>query len=342
MKAAFLCHRLIVLLPLMALLAVSAVTVSTASAAEGEEKGWLGVSLQRLTSDLREAMDVSAGTGVLVTDVVEDSPAEAAGIQVGDVILKYDDKTVTSPRRLSRLVRKTAPGTKMKVKIFRDGKEKTLTAEIEKGKEKKICSLKLIGESGEEDLLFTLGDDIALFGLPGLSWCCPGPDLWLGVHTVDLSDQLAKYFDIKDGQGVLISEVLEDSPAEKAGLKAGDVIVKADGERIEDTPDLHEAIGEHKEGEEIGLVVIRDGKEKKLKATLEESPHKAKMKVGKKLDKLRRKLTCKKMRAPGLDMPEIRVEVEKELADTDWEELEARLEELEEELKRVKDKLKMD
>lgn len=342
MKAAFLRARLMLLLPLMFLLVTSALPVRTGTAEAGEEKGWLGVSLQRLTSELREAADISSDVGVLVTDVVEDSPAEKAGLEVGDVILKYDGKEVTSPRRLSKLVRKTAPDTKVKVDIARDGKKKTLTAKIGELDPEEAYTIKMFGDTGEKELFLDFDDDLSLLGLPHIrrSWLCS--DLWLGVHTVELTEQLAEYFDIKDGRGVLISEVVAESPAEKAGLKAGDIIIKANGERIEDTPDLHEVIGDHEEEEEIELVVLRKGKEKKLKATLEERPNYKKSKLCQKLRKLPRKLKRMKIFAPSHDLQDIDVEVEKVLEDFDMEDLETRLEELEEELKQIKEKLEMD
>jgi membrane-associated protease RseP (regulator of RpoE activity) len=347
MKVTFRNGGLFILLSLMVL-----VTTSSALAGEDGKIGWLGLSMQRLTSDLRETMDIQPGTGVLVKEVVEDSPAEKAGIQVGDVILKYDDKTVTSPRRLSKLVRKTAPGEKVKVEISRDGKAKTLTAEI--GEREEIHTIKI--KTGEGKGLTHL-DPLCLemIGLPHISCLTLGSDLWLGIQTVDLTDQLAKHFDIKEGRGVLVSQVLEDTPAEKVQLTAGDVIIKADGERIDDTSDLREAIAEHKEGQEMELVVLRKGKEKKLTVILEERPDQKEMKLCKKLQKIPQKLKRMKVLTPhggmsGLDADtekllqdmDIDIEVEELLEDFDLEDLEERMEELEEELERIKEKLQMD
>lgn len=343
MKAAFLRARYIVFPPLMALMVMATMFASSSLAAEDEDMGWLGVRLQRLTSDLREAMDISAETGVLVTDIVEDSPAEEAGIEVGDVIQKFDGQTVSSPGQLSRLVRKTPPGEKVKVEISRHGENKTITAEIgEREGIEKLYTIKISGDEGEEGLLLHCPSGMEWLGLPHCLSAWMGSDIWLGVHTVDLTDQLAKYFDIKDGRGVLISEVVEDSPAQKAKLEAGDVIVKADGERIDDTSDLREAIDEHEEGQEMEVVVVRKGKEKTVKVTLEKSPQHQKTKFVKKLKMLPRKLKEMELPGPRHDLPEIDVEVEKILENHDIQDLESRLEELEEELERIKEKLEMD
>ena len=338
MKTTFNRSRVVLLLPVLILLATSLLVVSTVATCETEKNGWLGVSLQELTADLREAMDITSGTGVLITNVVEESPAQEAGIAVGDVILKYNDTAITSPHHLSRLVRKTAPGSKVTVEISRQGKEKSLTVKI--------------GDLEREMETYSWHGEIDLDEIPHLIGHWLGPDLWLGVHTVDLSDQLAQYFHIKDGRGVLIKEVIEDSPAEKAGLKAGDVIIKADGERIEDTPALHQIIGGHEEGEDMGLVVVRGGKEKKLTATLEEPPFHGADKLAKKLKKLPGKLERMMMKAPCHErmkvkvplheLKDIRVEVIKELDELDIQELEDRLDKLEEELDLIKEKIETD
>jgi hypothetical protein len=97
---------------------------------------------------------------------------------------------------------------------------------------------------------------------------------FLGVQIQNLSEQLSDYFKVKDGNGVLVSEVVQDSPAEKAGLKAGDVITKVDSEDIENAGDLTSTIRGYEPEAEVLISVIRDGKKKKLKATLGEAEQK--------------------------------------------------------------------
>jgi len=94
---------------------------------------------------------------------------------------------------------------------------------------------------------------------------------FLGVQIQDLSDQLSDHFKVKDGNGVLVSEVVEDSPAEKAGLKAGDIITKVDGEDIENASDLTTTIRSYDPEAKVSVSVIRNGKKKKLNATLSET-----------------------------------------------------------------------
>ncbi len=94
---------------------------------------------------------------------------------------------------------------------------------------------------------------------------------FLGIQLQDLSEQLSDHFKVKDGNGVLISEVVKDSPAEKAGLKAGDIIIKVDDDVIENAGDLRSVIRSYKPEEKVSISVIRDGKKKKLNATLGET-----------------------------------------------------------------------
>jgi len=93
-------------------------------------------------------------------------------------------------------------------------------------------------------------------------------DIWLGIYLQPLTEQLRDYFRVKDGKGVLISEVVKDSPADEAGLKAGDVIIAVGDEDIEGQDDVVEAIREREEGEEVEIVVVRKGRKKTLTAEL--------------------------------------------------------------------------
>ena len=99
-----------------------------------------------------------------------------------------------------------------------------------------------------------------------MMWISQGT--WLGIYLQPLTEQPRDYFRVKDGKGVLISEVVEDSPADEAGLKAGDVIIAVGDEDIEGQDDVVEAIREREEGEEVEIVVVRKGRKKTLTAEL--------------------------------------------------------------------------
>jgi C-terminal processing protease CtpA/Prc len=255
---------------------------------------------------------------------------------MGDVILKYDGQAITSPRRLTKLVRGTEPESEVDIRVLRKGQEKSFRIKLGELEGRKHCRMRIFdGEDGDE-LFMDIDEDALLLGLPPLSGLLMTKGLWLGVQPIELSDQLADYFRVTDG-GVLIGEVFEDSPAEKAGLKAGDVIVALGGEDIEDTMELREEIGEHDEGDEVTVAVMRDGRKKSFQATLEESPEKDRLAVTRKLEKWPHKMHKLHIGAPDEDMVDIYLE--KELDEDELEELEERLEKLEETLEELQEKL---
>jgi serine protease Do len=224
---------------------------------------WLGVYLQNLSSDLKEAMDLGSEEGVLIAGVAEDSPAEEAGLEEEDLITKFDGTQVKTSSELTKLVRKHSPGDEITLKLVRDGKTKTLTVVLGKQPKDKRLGLKettpLLNFSGVPDE-------------PGLYSFSMFSGNRIGVRVQNLTEQLGSYFGVEDGQGALVTEVEEDTPAEKAGLKAGDVIVKVDGDDIQGTGDLVEAISEKEKGDKAEITVIRDHASKTFSVEVEEGP----------------------------------------------------------------------
>ena len=323
-------------LPLMAALLLT-MWWPDGAGAEKESQAWLGVSLQQLTPSLREAMDISTDTGVLITEVVEDSPAEEAGLMMGDIIMEYDGQTVSSPRRLTRLVRSAEPETEVAIKVLRKSKEKTVRVKMGELEREKHFKMRICGDDDEDELFMEIEREDLLLGMPPFRELWLTRDLWLGIKPVGLTEQLAGYFRVKDGRGVLIGEVFEDSPAEKAGLLAGDVIVSLDGERIEDTMELREEIGEHEEGEEVSVAVVRDGKEKSFQAVLEESDWSKQLAATRKLEKWPHKMH--RLHVGDVDEDLIDIYLEQELDEEALEKLEEKLEKLEEKLEKLQEKL---
>ncbi|MFQ5648655.1 MAG: PDZ domain-containing protein [bacterium] len=216
--------------------------------------GWIGVYVQDIDKELRSYLNLKSSRGVLVNSVVADSPADDAGLQEEDVIIRFDGKPVRNTRRLTRAVRKAAPGEKVKMEILRDEKKKKLTIRI-----------------GERPQNYTR-ERHRWPGAPipprSFSFHLSRPSL--GIHTADLNDDLAEYFDMDESEGVLILSVAEDSPAEDAGLKAGDVILKLADERIRDREDLLEALAELDEDEKVEIEIKRNGKNKKLSVEIDD------------------------------------------------------------------------
>lgn len=282
---------------------------------DASKKGWLGVSIQDVDEDLKEALELKSTEGVLVNEVVEDSPAEEAGIKKKDVIIKYKGKKVTDAGDLTTWVLETKPGEEVRLEVIRDGKKKKPKVII--GKLPKSYSL-LYGEDWD----FTPGRQSFYFG---------GKRGYLGVVLEGLTEQLGDYFGVKDGGGALIFEVEEKSPAEKAGLKAGDVIVKIDGEEVEDPGDVVEVVTDKEEGDKVEVDVLRDKKKKTFTVEVAEREsafgHLKGLKHLKILDSPRRGSSA-----------DIRIEIDKERLDKELEKLKDELKELKHELQELKEK----
>jgi len=204
-----------------------------------------------LTTSLKK--ELNAEQGVVVSCVEEDSPADDAGIMEEDVILEVDGKKVKTPATLSRVVRKIKPGTEVKIVLLRDGKQESLKVKIGKIKRQHSCS-------------------IIKFGDPFIfSNCSP----FIGVALQELNKDLAEYFGVKYNEGALIIEIVDDSPAEKSGLKAGDVIIKVEDDDIAEPADVKELVAQFEEGDEIAIEVLRHKKKKVFKVVLEEDENSA-------------------------------------------------------------------
>jgi serine protease Do len=218
-------------------------------AQEKSAKGWLGVSVRELTPSMRDDYQVGNRTGLLIVDVVRNSPADDAGLREDDVILKYAGQAVEKTDEFSNLVLETEPGKKVKILILRDGEEKEFEAEIAKRRAVKKRAFHWSGRRFEIPI-----------GRP-----------LLGVQVQELNEDLAPYFNVAKNSGVLITEVSEDSPAEKAGLKAGDVITKINDSKIADHRDLIETLEDYEEGEAVTIEYVRKGKTETTEVELEGS-----------------------------------------------------------------------
>ena len=240
----------------LALMLVTLVAGSSYAHAESTTVGgFLGVYTRNLDAAMLEALNFD-GDGILIDDVVKDSPAQKAGLKAGDIITQVNDRKMISTKSLKRALWRVDPGETAVVHVWRDGKKKEYTITVAEKPEKQLFS----SESGVWH-----SDDGGT-----VVWGEPAKRAFLGVTVEGLSDQLAEYFGVEPEGGALISQVVEGSAAEKAGLKAGDVLVKIGKDEIHDSGDVTSAIRSHEPGDEVEVVVMRDRKEKSLKATLGE------------------------------------------------------------------------
>ena len=221
---------------------------SQSQAQSKSKKGWLGVGIQEMTPSMSKDYELGNRTGLLITSVVEKSPADDAGLREDDVILTFNGKSVELSEEFSRTVRKTERGTKVKLLIMRDGKEKQIEVTI--GKRRRRHSF-----AWSDDNNFQL-----FMGRPQL-----------GVQVHELNGDLAEYFKVNRDDGVLIIEVTEDSPAEAAGLKAGDVITRIGDEKISSHENLIETLEDYEDGDVTSVQFVRKGKTQKVEVELEGS-----------------------------------------------------------------------
>ena len=241
--------------------------------------GYLGVYAENINRENMGRYHLGTPRGVGITQVIQGSPAEKAGLRKDDVILRLDGENITSVRKLNRLVAEIAPDQSVKVTVSRGGSEQELTATI--GKRNNLSRVgnlmpghpqvfKWEGNPKEfKDFKwdFPLGEKFGFdFDHDGDLTFMLGNSRRIGVSTMQLNKQLADYFGIPGGKGALVTAVTEDSPAAKAGVKAGDVITAIDGEAVDSPGDIARAINRKKEGA-VTLTVIRNRSQQTFQVT---------------------------------------------------------------------------
>lgn len=219
---------------------------------------FLGVGVLEVDTERAKALNLREERGVEVKSVEPESPAAKAGLKEGDVILEYNGQAVEGNEQFVRLIRETPVGRQAKLSIWRNGSPQTLTATI--------------GAREPGFVQFGQGLEIAVPRMPEIrlpdmpraytSWRSPT----LGIESESLGSQLAEYFGVKDG--VLVRSVTKDSAAEKAGLKAGDVIVKIDDRRVAGPREISSAL-RGMQSKSFQLTIVRDRKEMTLTLTLD-------------------------------------------------------------------------
>lgn len=237
-----------------------------------DNSGWLGIEISEVSADKAKELKLSETHGVVVGSVETDSPAAKAGLKENDVILSYEGQNVEGTIQFRRLVRETPPGRSIPLTVSRDGSVQTLTIEV-----------------GERNSVFGFGDKdsaphVYKFKIPNVQeFKMPDFDFnpvvtpesmdfhtpLLGIGAEDLSGQLGDYFGAPSGEGILVREVRSGTPAEKAGLKAGDVITKVDGQTVKSTRDLRTQLRQKIDQKTVTLSVLRKGSEISVPVAIE-------------------------------------------------------------------------
>ncbi len=232
----------------------------------GEDFAYLGIYMDQLNRRWKEKYGYPQETGVVITGIMDDSPADQAGLKEGDIIFKFQDREVEEPSHLADLVRDKEPGGRVGIIFYREGKKKEVKVEL--------------GKRSSHSMVMDLDDYYRYYDKAGKYL-----DQWresidrkfggwrlgsmLGLKVTDLNSDLGGYFEVEGNDGVLVVEVEENSAADKAGFKAGDIIVEAGGEDIEDVEELIEVVKDVDKDEQIEVTVIRHRDREKIKVAPE-------------------------------------------------------------------------
>ena len=249
---------------------------------------FLGVSVEEISKENMSRYGMREVRGVGVTQVVKDSPAEKAGLKKDDVILRFEGESVTSARKLTRLVGEASADQTVRLTISRGGSEQELSATLAKhdGMQNVFGgAMPSGGFRGTTPFPMKI-EPFPMKIDPGMIQINPGEGGFafafgnrrIGVSTQPLTKQLADYFGVKDG-GLLITSVNDNSPAAKAGLKAGDVITAVDGEKVTSPGDVSRAISKKEDGP-VSLTIIRDRNTRTVTVTPEKNPERTLMRPG--------------------------------------------------------------
>ncbi|SRR5579884_972667 len=209
---------------------------------------YLGIMMQEVNSDRAKELKLPEEAGVEITVVEPNSPASMAGLMVGDVIVQFNGQKVEGIEQFSRMVRETPAGREVHLQIYRNGASQTLTAKI--------------GSHAAPNLFGFQVPQPLLRDFPRGGIAAP-----LGIEAESVSGQLAEYFGARDG-GVLVRSVMKNSPAEKAGIKAGDVITRVGNDRVAFPAEIAARVRGAR-GQSVAVTLMRDRRETTITVQLD-------------------------------------------------------------------------
>lgn len=193
-------------------------------------RGFLGIWFTELSQDIIEAKDLDVDHGIIVDEVMENSPAEKAGVKQGDVVIGFDGKEIESGSQFQFTVAGTEPGKSVELELIRDGKRKTVDVEL-----------------GERETEETAQDEE------------PEEEAWLGLTVDNISRSYARQHNLDDDKGVLVFEVEPGSPADDKDIRQGDIILEVDNKPIEDLTEYRKVTGDLKDREKAILFLVKRG-----------------------------------------------------------------------------------
>lgn len=195
-------------------------------------RGWLGVGIQDVDLDLAKSFGLEKPNGALVSQVVENGPAEDGGIELGDIIVEFDGQQIMESADLPHVVGRTAPGKRVTVQVFREGKSK---------------SLKI--KTGELD-----SSDSRVAGSAANKKATGGR---LGLVVLDLND--AQKSRLKIENGVVVSEVVTGKPASASGIRSGDIVTSIDNKATKDLAAFKKVVKALPANKHVAVRIVRGG-----------------------------------------------------------------------------------
>ena len=220
---------------------------------------FLGFGVSEIDADRAKALNLKEERGVEITRVEEDSPAARAGLKTGDVVLEYGGQRVEGTEQFVRLVHETPVGREKKISVSRNGAVLSLIAKTGARKADLPAKAWML-RSGGDVFPFELPESVVMPDVPKalMSWRIAG----LGIDGEAVLAQLAQFFGVKEG--VLVRSVLKGSPAEKAGIKAGDVITKIDSTNVSSSREISAALRASGSKRSCNVALTREHKEMNL------------------------------------------------------------------------------
>ena len=233
-------------------------------------QSYIGVGLGEIDSDRAKQLKLKEEFGVELTHVEEDSPAAKAGLKSGDVVLEYNGQRVEGMEQFARFVRETPPGRDSKLTVSRDGNRQMVMVKIGQRKGAGAWSMAAPAMAPVPPMPPNAPGEMPR---QFMVWASPR----MGIDAEAIEGQLGQFFGVKEG--VLVRGVTKGSAAEKAGLKAGDVIIKVDGSTVSSPAEVTRAIRGAKTKKTFPVTLMREKRETTLSLTIDDNEDRSERRV---------------------------------------------------------------
>jgi serine protease Do len=243
------------------------------------EGSWLGVETNEVSSERAKELKLPAERGVVLGKIMDDSPASKAGLKENDVVTEINGQRVEGTSQFRRMIREIPAGRTAQLTVWRDGRTQSVAVTLGKAEDN---GHNWAYAAAPGAFAFRMPEIPEIGQLPELNFDSGMPGMVsrprLGIDAEDLNGQLGTFFGAPEGEGILVREVTSGSVAEKAGLKAGDVIISLDGDRIRSVGDLRGKLAprESDKPASVKLGVLRNKSEMSLTVDLPAAPPRAK------------------------------------------------------------------